>query len=68
LPIRHGTPGRVAVIHGTAGAQRSVVIVAQLAGLTPGHRYELIGNQILVGVFGAFASGALMPFQGGHGP
>jgi hypothetical protein len=114
LPVRHGKPGLVAVIHGSAGSSRPVVIVAQLAGLTPGHRYQLIGNdcrgkvpdfvwatgtasrtgslllatipreldsshvywvslyrphaQIIVGVFGAFATGAVMPFQGGHGP
>jgi hypothetical protein len=114
LPVRGGKPGRVAVIHGATGNSRSVVIVAQLNGLTPGHRYQLIGNDcrakvpdfvwaegtasrtgslllatiprvldtshvywvslyrphalIMVGVFGAFASGAVMPFEGGHGP
>jgi hypothetical protein len=114
LPVRAGQPGRVAVIHGSTGSSRSVVITAQLTGLTPGHEYQLIGNDcrdkvpdfvwargtasrsgslllatiprvletshvywvslyrphalIMVGVFGGFASGAVMPFQGGHGP
>jgi hypothetical protein len=114
LPVRGGKPGLVAVIHSAAGSSRSVVIVAQLTGLMPGHRYRLIGNDcrakvpdfvwatgtasrtgslllatipreldsthvywvslyrphalIMVGVFGAFATGAVMPFQGGHGP
>jgi hypothetical protein len=114
LPVRGGKPGLVAVIHSAAGSSRSVVIVAQLTGLAPGHRYRLIGNDcrakvpdfvwatgtasrtgslllatipreldsthvywvslyrphalIMVGVFGAFATGAVMPFQGGHGP
>jgi hypothetical protein len=114
LPVLGGKPGLVAVIHGSVGSSRSVVIVAQLTGLTPGHHYQLIGNDcrghlpdfvwakgtasrtgslllatipraldpshvywvslfrphalIEVGVFGAFASGAVMPFQGGHGP
>jgi hypothetical protein len=114
LPVLGGRPGLVAVIHSAAGRSRSVVIVAQLTGLTPGHHYRLIGNDcrshlpdsvwargtasrtgslllatiprvldnthvywvslyrphalIEVGVFGAFTSGAVMPFQGGHGP
>jgi hypothetical protein len=114
LPVLGGQPGVVAVIHGSAGRSRSVVIAAQLTGLTPGHHYQLIGNDCrgkvpdfvwargtasrtgalllatfprvldtthvywvslyrphaltVVGVFGAFASGAVMPFQGGHGP
>jgi hypothetical protein len=114
LPVLGGKPGLVAVIHSSAGPLRSVVIVAQLTGLTPGHHYQLIGNDcrghlsdfvwargtasrtgslllatiprvldpthvywvslfrphavIEVGVFGAFASGAVMPFQGRHGP
>jgi hypothetical protein len=44
FPVGSGQHGLLAIVHGSAGTPRPVVVVAQFSGLRPGRRYVLVGN------------------------